>query len=312
MGEGGPEGHVSGSPTPGGRGLEVPFDASFARRLEALTLVARRIHAGRMRAERRSRRTGSGMSFADHRPYVPGDDFRSVDFAVFQRTRKLLVRLYEEEEDLSVHLLLDASGSMGLGGPTKLELARRLVAAFAYVGLARLDRVSIAILRDAVDGRLPPLRGKRQILRVLEFLGALEARGRTDLDTAVRAFVAETRRRGLVVLVSDFYDVANAASAIDRLRHAGFETHVVHLVDRDELDPDLVGDLRLEDAETGEVLDVTITPELLARHRKALLASRELLARHCREKRVAHHTVDVHAPLEDAVLGLLVKEGLFG
>lgn len=300
------------APREEGRVADVPFDATFAKRLEALALVARRIHAGRMRAERRSRRTGSGMSFADHRPYVPGDDFRSVDFAVFQRTRKLLVRLYEQEEDLSVHLLLDASGSMGLGDPTKLELARRLVAAFAYVGLSRLDRVSITILRDAIDGRLPPLRGKRQILRVLEFLGAVDAHGRTDLETAVRAFVAETRRRGLVVLVSDFFDAKGAASAIDRLRHAGFETHVVHLVDRDELAPPLVGDLRLEDSETRDVLDVTIPPALLARHRTALLGAREALARHCREKRVAHHTVEVHAPLEDAVLGLLVKEGLFG
>src|SRR5512143_2013522 len=119
------------------------FDDEFQKRLESLSIVSRRVFAGRMRAERRTKKKGSGIEFADHRDYAPGDDFRSVDLNIFQRFSRLLVRLYEEEEDLSIYFVVDCSTSMGFGDGKKFDQARRLCAALAYVGLANLDRVTI-------------------------------------------------------------------------------------------------------------------------------------------------------------------------
>src|SRR4029077_3063044 len=122
---------------------EELFDDDFQRKLDYLALVSRRVFAGRLRAERRTKKSGSGVEFADHRDYVPGDDFRYLDWNVYRRFGRLLVRLYEEEEDLSICSRLDCSAAMGCGGGQKFDQARRLVAALAYVGLANLDRVTI-------------------------------------------------------------------------------------------------------------------------------------------------------------------------
>src|SRR3954447_7063782 len=124
------------------------FDDDFQRKLETLAIVSRRVFAGRMRAERRSKKKGSGQEFADHRDYVPGDDFRFVDWNVYQRFGKLLVRLYEEEEDLGITFIMDCSASMAFGNGKKFDQARRLAAALAYVGLANLDRVAAYGVND--------------------------------------------------------------------------------------------------------------------------------------------------------------------
>src|SRR6202522_2974230 len=126
------------------------FDDQFQRKLEYLALVSRRVFAGRLRAERRTKKSGSGVEFADHRDYQPGDDFRYLDWNVYQRFERLLLRLYEEEEDLAIYLIVDASASMGFSGGEKLRYAKRLAAALAYVGLANLDRVSIIATNDRV------------------------------------------------------------------------------------------------------------------------------------------------------------------
>jgi uncharacterized protein (DUF58 family) len=120
------------------------FDDEFQRKLEMLALVSRRVFAGRLRAERRTKKKGSGVEFADHRDYVEGDDFRSVDWNVYQRFGKLLVRLYEEEEDLSIYFLIDCSASMAFGNGKKFDQARRIVAALAYVGLASAARAGFS------------------------------------------------------------------------------------------------------------------------------------------------------------------------
>src|SRR5262245_53342858 len=130
------------------------FDDDFQRKLETLAIVSRRVFAGRQRAERRTTKKGSGIEFADHRNYTAGDDFRFVDWGVYQRFGRLLVRLYEEEEDLSIYFLIDCSSSMGFGSGKKFDQARRIVAALAYVGLANLDRVTLVAVTDQLVKRM--------------------------------------------------------------------------------------------------------------------------------------------------------------
>ncbi len=288
------------------------FDEDFQRRIEYLAIVARRVYAGRTRAERRSKRTGGGIEFADHREYAVGDDFRFLDFNVYQRTGKLLVRLFEEEEDLSVYVLLDGSASMGFGDPPKLRYGKQLAAALAYVALAHLDRVSVLTFADAMTGRLPPTRGKNRIFRVFDFLRPVEASGRTGIADAARAFAAQNKRRGVAILISDLYDPAGFEDGINQLRFAKFEPHVLHLFDRKELAPDLHGDMQLVDRETGETREVTITRAVLKRYEEAHAAYRRRIEEFCREKQVAYHAIDTSLPFDEVVLRMLRQGGTVG
>ncbi|MCC6213475.1 MAG: DUF58 domain-containing protein [Polyangiaceae bacterium] len=285
------------------------FDDDFQRRLESLALVSRRVFAGRLRAERRTRKKGSGVEFADHRDYVPGDDFRAVDWNVYQRFGRLLVRLHEEEEDLSIHLLLDRSESMGFGGGKKLAQAKRLVAALAYVGLAHLDRVGIVALDDRVARQLPPTRGKGRIFRVFRFLAGIEAGGRTDLGEALRTFVAQHRRRGLAVLVSDLYDPAGFERGINTLRYHGFEPYVLHVVDRADARPDVSGDVRVQDCETGDEREVTVTAPLLEKLGRAWVDYQAEIAHFCLAHRVPYLVADADLPFDEIVLRVLRRGG---
>jgi len=278
------------------------FDDEFQRRLEMLALVSRRVFAGRLKAERRTRKKGSGVEFADHRDYAPGDDIRSIDWNVYQRFGRLLVRLYEEEEDLSIYFLVDCSASMGFGGKQKFDQARRLVAALAYVGLANLDRVTIVAVTDSVLERMPAMRGKGRIFTVFRFLRGLVPRGRTDLSEALKTFAAEHKRRGLAVLVSDLYDPAGFERGINVLRFEGFEPYVVHVTDSRDATPELAGDVLVYDCETGDEREVTVTPAVLTKLNEAFHAYTTGIERFCKEKQVGYLTADAHAPFDQIVL----------
>jgi uncharacterized protein (DUF58 family) len=285
------------------------FDDDFQRKLEMLAIVSRRVFSGRLRAERRSKKKGSGVEFADHRDYVPGDDFRYVDWNIFQRFGRLLVRLYEEEEDLGIYFLIDCSRSMTFGGATKFDQARRLCAALAYVGLANLDRVTIVALSDQVVSRMPTTRGKGRIFKVFEFLAGLEAGGLTDLGDALGTFVAQHKRRGLAVLVSDLYDPKGFEAGINVLRFNKFEPYVLNVFDPRDAHPNLKGDLRLYDCETGEEREVTVTPAMLKRMGHALSEYREGIERFCTSRQVPYFAANVDAPFEELVLELFRRGG---
>ena len=287
------------------------FDEEFQRRLEVLAIVSRRLVAGRTRAERRSKKTGAGIEFADHRQYSPGDDFRHLDWNLYARTGRLLLRLYEEEEDLSVYILLDVSRSMRFGAPqSKLRYAKRLAAALAYIALANLDRVCVVTFSDEVSERLAPTRGKNRIFKVFEFLRPLEADGQTATADALKTFVAQNRRRGVAILISDLYDPDGFEAGINTLRYHKFEPYVIQVFDPVEVNPPLHGDVRLVDDETGEARDVTITPRVLERYAAAHAAYRARIDDFCTSKQVPHHAVRTDVPFDEAVLDILRRGGL--
>lgn len=285
------------------------FDDDFQKKLETLAIVSRRVFAGRMRAERRSKKKGSGVEFADHRDYVPGDDFRFVDWNVYQKFGKLLVRLYEEEEDLSIYFIVDASLSMGFGDGRKFDQARRLAAALAYVGLANLDRVGVVAVTDEVVARMPPTRGKARIFKVFQFLRDIEPGGSTNLADALGTFVAQHKRRGLAVLVSDLYDPAGFERGINVLRYNRFEPYVVHIVDPADGRPPLRGDVHVYDCETGDEREVTITDGLLEKMEGAYRDYLDEIQRFCVKNQVGYFAAEVGAPFEELVLRVFRRGG---
>ncbi len=285
------------------------FDDEFQRKLEYLALVSRRVFAGRLRAERRTKKSGSGVEFADHREYQPGDDFRYLDWNVYQRLERLLVRLYEEEEDLAIYLVLDTSLSMTFGGGDKLRYAKKVVAALAYVGHANLDRVSIVTTSDRVLERMPETRGKARIFKVFRFLREVDATGATDLGDALKTFVAQNKRRGLVVLVSDLYDPHGFERGINVLRYNKFDTFVVHVVDPADAKPKVRGDVLLYDCETGDEREVTVTPGVLSRFGEAYTHYQAEIGAFCASRQVSYVSASVEVPFDELILRVFRRGG---
>src|ERR1043165_681891 len=156
------------------------FDDEFLKKLEYLSIVSKRMFAGQFRAGRRSKRRGTGVEFADYRAYVAGDDFRHLDWKAYLRLNRLILKLFEEEEDLPIYFFVDASQSMNYGNPTKLDYARRVCAALCYIVLANLDRVNVISFADGIKNELPPQRGKGRIFKIFRFLSDMVPGGETN------------------------------------------------------------------------------------------------------------------------------------
>ncbi|MBK9266250.1 MAG: DUF58 domain-containing protein [Polyangiaceae bacterium] len=285
------------------------FDDEFQRKLDYLAMVSKRVFSGAMRAERRTKKTGSGIEFADHRDYTAGDDIRYLDWHAYQRFDRLLIRLYEEEEDLSIYFILDTSSSMGFGDGQKLRQAKRLCAALAYVGLANLDRIAIVTATDEISGRMPTTRGKARIFRIFRFLSDAKGEGETDLGEAMKTFVAQHKRKGLAVLLSDLYDPEGFERGINVLRFNRFEPYVIHIVDPKDGRPEMRGDVRVYDCETGAEREVTVTAKVLEKYQQAYETYLEEVQRFCTSRQVSYFRADVDASFDELILRVFRRGG---
>ncbi|WP_439621850.1 DUF58 domain-containing protein [Gemmata sp.] len=275
------------------------------RKLEVLELVSRKVRAGRQRGDRLSKRKGRGAEFADFRPYSPGDDLRFLDWGLFARFERLFLRLFLEDEDLHVHLLLDVSRSMAFGAPQKLLFAKRVAAALGFVGLVNLDRVTVTAFADTVLGKSPALRGRPALPRLLAFLDALEPAGAGDFNRAMRQVAPALSGRGVVVVLSDFLDRGGFADGLRFLASRGLDTAAVQVLAPEEVEPTVVGDLRLTDAEDGTAAEVTVTADLLDRYRRAVAAFRARLKGDCNRLGVSLVQATSDVPFDRVALGLL-------
>ena len=245
------------------------FDSDFLKKLEYLSLVSRRVFRGRLLAQRRTKQLGGGIEFADHREYAAGDDLRYLDWNVYAKFGDLLLKRFQEEEDLHVYILLDASKSMDCGTPNKFDYARRIAAALAYIALADLDRVSIMAYADKPLDVLPLTRGKDRVLSILKFLENTKTAGTaTDLATVAKSLVNRAQRTGLVVIISDLYDQAGFRAGVDLLRHRRFEPHVIQIHTAEEANPTFLGDIELDEVETGQRRKITVTERKLKQYKQ--------------------------------------------
>ncbi|HEX3176025.1 MAG TPA: DUF58 domain-containing protein [Methylomirabilota bacterium] len=281
------------------------FPPEFLAQLERLSLLSRRAFRGSVKGERRSPRRGHSVEFADYRAYGHGDDLRYVDWNIYGRLDRLHVKLFVDEEDLCLHLLVDASASMRFGAPSKLEYAVRTAAALGFVGLVNHERVGVGILRARAAEGWPPSRGRNQVVGLLDFLAAVDPQGPTRLNEALADYAARAREPGLAVLVSDLLDPHGFESGVRALLERRYDVHLVHLLDPTEMNPDLGGDLRLEDAETGEVRDITVDAETLRGYRERLSQFLQRVEGFCRAHEVGYHRVVTDTPVEEFVVAQL-------
>lgn len=284
------------------------LDPAFLARLEKLRLLARRRFDGGRRAERRSRRTGASLEFADHRSYTAGDDLRNVDWNIYGRLDKLFLKLFEEEEDLPVHLLLDVSASMqwvapSSGRPSKLGLARQIAAALTYIGLAGLDRVNIQYFSSELGPSLGVGRGRARFHRACEFLARQpESAGATDLSRSLQAFGRRTKQRGLAIVLSDFFDPQGYETALGFLLYQGYEVQLVHLLDPADLHPRLTGDLRLTDPESAQAYELTVNETLAREYKREIGSFLDGLERYCRRRGIGYRRASTDVRPEDFML----------
>jgi uncharacterized protein (DUF58 family) len=308
---------------------ELLLEPDFLRRLERLSLVSRRLVRSGVRGERRSVTLGRGVEFADYRSYQVGDDYRYIDWNIYSRLDRLFVKLFSEEEDINVHLLVDRSRSMGFprgtGAPSadgravagttapvpaKLDYAVRVAAALGYIGLVNLDRVGVAAFDSRIGPVLAPGRGRSHVFHLFRFLGRLAPEGPSDLAAAMREYVHRTRRRGLAVLLSDLLLPEGLEEGLRLLRYHQFDLFVVHIVSDEDLAPPETGELRLVDSETGRAVEVTVDGPTLAAYARArdrYLAEVEAC---CRRHQIEYLRATTSVPFDDLILRYLRMGGL--
>ncbi len=286
------------------------FTDAFLRKLDVLALAARNRAHGQLRGMHRSRRVGTGMVFADYRPYAEGDDIRHIDWGIYLRMDRLILRLFEEEADQPVYLFVDSSLSMDYGTPNKLEYARRLAGALAYVALLNHDRVNVCSFAESLGDTLPTRRGKNQAPQVFRFLQRIEPHGRTSLAAALRRYFSAPRTRGVVVLISDFLDPAGVEESVAVLRRFRHDVALMHVVSPEEVDPQLPEEAVLVDAEEGNATEVEITPGLLEAYRATFERHAREIESYCRKYGWGYARAMTDVAIEDVVLKLLREEGL--
>jgi uncharacterized protein (DUF58 family) len=287
----------------------------FLRRLDQLELVFRKAAAGRLRGERPSRKRGQGTDFADYRDYVHGDDPRFIDWNVYGRLDRLFLKLFVEEEDLHLHVLIDTSASMAFGEPSKFDAARRLAAALSYVALVGQNRVAIVPVGEGAPAPFGPVRGRNSALRAFAYLQGLAPAGKTALAASARAWGLAASRKGVAVLLSDLLDPGHGTAtgfeeAAPFLAGRALDAHVVQILSPDEIEPGLRGDLRLLDAETDEFAEVSIGEQILRKYRANLRGFLDRARAFCLRRGIAYIGASSETPFEKVVLEALRRGGL--
>ena len=290
-------------------GKSALLEPAFLRRLDRMALVARRAVVGKQSAERRSKRRGTSVEFADFRNYVAGDDFRHIDWNLYGRLGQLFLRLFVAEEDLDVRIYVDRSVSMQFGA--KLDYAKKIAAALAYLGLRRQDRVAIASFGEDLDAGLPAARGQARVFRVFDYLEKIEPRGVTDFRRVFRESLPKTRK-GAAIVISDFLTPEGYSDGLRGLAGGAMQIALVQIAAPEEMSPTKLGDLELIDSETGAKVPVTVTPRLLAAYRKGYAQFCEDLKSFARRYQMswAHAPTDV--PFDKLVFDVLQQGGIVG
>lgn len=306
--------------------VEDLLSPDLVARLGQLEISSRKVLSGKLKGERRSKRRGESVEFADHRPYVTGDDLRHIDWNIFGRLDRLFLKLFLEEEDLSLHVVVDCSGSTDCGVPNKFLFMQKLAAALAYIGLVNLNRVAITAIGEKIGvaddpetAAQPPvgvvsqirdLRGRRRLTDLVAYLCSLEPSGNTRFTDACKRIAITRRGKGVMLVLSDFFVKEGYEDGLRLLKGHGYEVFVVQVLAPEELEPKIGGDLRLKDVEDGDVAEVTITASLLKKYKQTINAYCNRLHEFCAQRDITHMTVTSDTPVDQFVLDYLRRRGL--
>lgn len=290
------------------------FDPSTLRKFESLTLMANQVRSGAMKGERRSTKRGTSIEFADYRDYVKGDDLRRVDWNIYARLERPFIKLLEEEEDLAVHFLIDASSSMDWPRQSRLDQHKfvwslRVLGALAYLSLISGDLVTVTAFRGDRNVRWGPHRGRGHAMPLLQHLEKIHTRGEVNLDIQLKDYALRSNRPGLCILLSDMM-TEGYRDGLSALQARGFEIAVVQVLAPDEVNPEITGDLRLIDVETGIPQEVTIDSEMRNLYQERLIAWRDEMGDFCLKRGVHFVGIETSTSWEELILFQLRRLGV--
>jgi len=287
------------------RRLTDLLDPAFMSRLDSLDVMSRKILQGKLQGERRSKRRGQSVEFADHRPYVEGDDLRFVDWNIYGRLEQLFLKLFLEEQDLTVHVVADASGSMSLGEPSKELFIKKLTAALGYVSLVNNNRVTVSFFADGLKGQLANMRGRSYLHQMAEFLLTSECDGLSDFDSSCRQIAGGRIGSGVMIVLSDFLFKEGYDSGLRRLIGRQYDMYVIQVLSAQELSPDLSGELKLIDIEDADAAEITVSAALSKYYKRNLTAYCNELKDFCTRRGIVYVLANSADSVESLVLNYL-------
>jgi uncharacterized protein (DUF58 family) len=290
--------------------MAMSVDRQLLRKLERFEIVPRGVHRGGQIGHRRSPSRGTGLEFADHKEYSAGDDIRYLDWNLYARLEELFIKVFEQDEALPIYILLDGSGSMGVGSPSKALFGARMAAALAYVGLASQDHVRVSLFADGLISSTKALAGKTRIYEILGFLDAPAESG-TNLAEAIESFSRDTRLPGVVFLISDFLDPQGVIEGVRLLASRRFGVYALHLIAPEEAAPDLGGDVELRDIETGGTLHVPLRRDMAQRYAAFFKAHCDSLRSDLQRYGARYVRLTTDQDLDDILFTRLPREGVF-
>jgi hypothetical protein len=288
------------------------LDGQFMARLDQLDLLSRKLLTGKLKGERRSKRRGQSVEFADYRNYVVGDDLRFIDWNLYARLERLFLKLFLEEEDLSLYVLIDTSGSSDFGQPNKLRYMKRVAAALSYIGLVNYNRVTIAAMANGVVAESGAMRGRQRVARMIDFIDGLTASGTSQFAEACKRFALAHRQKGVLVFLSDFFVKDGFEASLRYVAGGRYDLFCVQVLSPQEIDPPLQGDLRLKDMEDGDEAEVSITQPLMKRYKANLNAYCLALKEYLTRRGGTYLFTSTTVPFDSLVLNYLRERGLLG
>jgi len=288
------------------------LDSGFMARLDQLDVLSRKILAGKMKGERRSKRRGNSVEFADYRSYTVGDDLRFIDWNVYARLDKLFLKLFLEEEDLALHVLIDTSNSTNYGTPNKLRYMQKVAAALGYVGLVNYNRVTINSMAEGLTSSTGALRGRGRVAQMLDYVSKLKPSGAGNMAEACRRFALANRSKGVCVVLSDFFDKNGFENGLRYVAGGRYDLFAVQVLSPQEIEPDLQGDLKLVDLEDADTAEVSITQPLVAKYKSNLNAYCLTLRDFVTRRGGTYLFTSTAVPFDTLVLNYLRERGLLG
>jgi uncharacterized protein (DUF58 family) len=291
---------------------DLLLDPAFMARLDQLDVMSRKLLAGKMKGERRSKRRGQSVEFADYRNYVVGDDLRFIDWNIYARLDRLFLKLFLEEEDLSLYVLVDVSKSCDYGEPNKALYLKKVAASLGYIGLVNYNRVNVVAMAEGIVAETGAMRGRRRVAQMLDFISKLEPTGTSNFTDSCRRFALAHRQKGVCVVLSDFFVKEGFENGLRYVAGGKYDLFAVQVLSPQEIDPELQGDLKLRDMEDDDMAEVSITQPLIKQYKANLNAFCLALKDYLTRRGGTYLFSSTAVPFDTLVLNYLRERGLLG
>jgi len=282
------------------------LSGNFMQTLEELAFRSKRVFYGGMQGNNRSRKYGHSVEFADYQRYQPGDDLRYIDWNLYARMDKLLIKLFQDESNLIIYILVDKSKSMDYGQPNKFEYALKVAAALAYIGIINMEQVGVYAFSSEIEQMVRPHRGKGQVIYLLDFMDNIKPGGQTSLNSSLNMFATMARQPGIAIIISDFWDREDYHAGLQCILQRKFDVSLIQVTSQAELNPQVLGPVNIRDIESSYAMANPLTLNLsegaIRRYHQLVQEHNQELAKFCGSYGISYIQTTTDKPFEELIL----------